>query len=154
MFLLNGSPISLDSPFTTPEGTQYPSNWIRLASPEERIAIGITEAPDPIPYDDRFYWGPDNPKDLTQLKTQWTAQIDEAAWQLLQKSDWMQLRKLSDATYTPPAGWLDWRAAIRTQATAAKAAIAAAADVETLRTAVAVAWPPDPVAAAAMSTAK
>jgi hypothetical protein len=62
MFLLNNQPISLDVEFTTPDGTRYPANWIRLASPAERAAIGITEAPDPEYYDQRFYWGPNNPK--------------------------------------------------------------------------------------------
>lgn len=62
MFLLNGTPISSDVEFTTPDGTRYPANWIRLASPAERAAIGITEAPDPEYYDQRFYWGPNNPK--------------------------------------------------------------------------------------------
>jgi hypothetical protein len=62
MFLLNNQPISLDVEFTTPDGTRYPSNWIRLASPAERAAIGITEAPDPEYYDQRFYWSPTVPK--------------------------------------------------------------------------------------------
>lgn len=62
MFLLNGTPISLDVEFTTPDGTRYPANWIRLASPAERAAIGITEAPDPEVYDQRFYWSPTVPK--------------------------------------------------------------------------------------------
>lgn len=61
MFLLNGNPISLDVAFTYNE-IQYPSNWIRLASQQERAAIGITEAPDPEVYDQRFWWGVDNPK--------------------------------------------------------------------------------------------
>ncbi len=62
MFLLDNKPLGLDVPFTTADGTQYPANWIRLASQEERAAIGITEAADPVPYDDRFYWGPGVPK--------------------------------------------------------------------------------------------
>jgi len=62
MFLLDSKPIGLDVPFTTADGTQFPSNWIRLASPEERAAIGITEVADPVAYDDRFYWGPGVPK--------------------------------------------------------------------------------------------
>ena len=62
MFLLNGTPISSDVEFTTPDGTRYPANWIRLASPAERAAIGITEAPDPEVYDQRFYWSPTVPK--------------------------------------------------------------------------------------------
>jgi hypothetical protein len=42
MFTLNGSPISPDTAFSA-GGIQYPANWLRLASPEERAAIGITE---------------------------------------------------------------------------------------------------------------
>ena len=63
MFQLNGNPISLDTAFTL-DGTSYPANWIRLASPKERTAIGITEVADPAPWDDRFYWGVGNPKRL------------------------------------------------------------------------------------------
>lgn len=64
MFKLNGKPLGIDTAFTTEDGTQYPSNWLRLASPEERAAIGITEANEPAVYDDRFYWSPSNPKQL------------------------------------------------------------------------------------------
>ena len=64
MFKLNNTPIGLDQPFTTEDGTQYPSNWLRLASPEERAAIGITEIADAVFYDDRFYWGVNSPKIL------------------------------------------------------------------------------------------
>ena len=61
MFQLNGNSISLDTGFTL-DGTSYPANWIRLASPAERTAIGITEVADPATWDDRFYWGVGNPK--------------------------------------------------------------------------------------------
>ena len=63
MFQLNGNPIGLDTGFTI-DGTSYPANWIRLASPAERAAIGITEVADPVRADDRFYWNGDitNPK--------------------------------------------------------------------------------------------
>jgi hypothetical protein len=62
MFLLNGNPLPLDTPFTV-NGTSYPANWLRLTSIEEKNAIGITEVADPIvAYDDRFFWGVDNPK--------------------------------------------------------------------------------------------
>jgi hypothetical protein len=65
MFLLNDKPISPDTAFTH-EGISYPNNWIRLASPAERAAIGITEVADPVRADDRFYWSGDinNPKAL------------------------------------------------------------------------------------------
>jgi hypothetical protein len=61
MFQLDNKPLALDVPFTH-GGISYPANWLRLASAEERAAIGITEVADPESYDDRFYWGVDNPK--------------------------------------------------------------------------------------------
>ena len=62
MFLLNGSPLPLDTPFTI-DGTSYPANWLRLTSIAEKNAVGITEVADTqAHYDDRFYWGTDNPK--------------------------------------------------------------------------------------------
>jgi len=61
MFQLDNKTLALDTAFTH-NGIQYPSNWLRLASPEERTAIGITEVSDPESYDDRFYWGVNNPK--------------------------------------------------------------------------------------------
>jgi len=62
MFLLNGQPLPIDTPFAVGD-TQYPANWLRLTTIEEKNAIGITEVPDEvIDYDSRFYWGVDNPK--------------------------------------------------------------------------------------------
>jgi hypothetical protein len=61
MFQLNNKPLALDMPFVHNE-ISYPANWLRLASTEEREAIGIFEVDDPAFYDDRFYWGVDNPK--------------------------------------------------------------------------------------------
>jgi hypothetical protein len=62
MFLLNGQPLPIDTPFAVGD-TQYPANWLRLTSLEEKNAVGITEVPDVTEtYDSRFYWGVDNPK--------------------------------------------------------------------------------------------
>jgi hypothetical protein len=62
MFLLNGQPLPLDTPFEI-NGTSYPANWLRLTSLEEKQAVGITEVADvTTTYDDRFYWGVDSPK--------------------------------------------------------------------------------------------
>jgi hypothetical protein len=49
MFLLNGVPLPLDTPFRDAAGNSYPANWLRLTSLEEKQAIGITEVPDPEP---------------------------------------------------------------------------------------------------------
>jgi hypothetical protein len=48
MFILDGKPLPLDRAFTTSDGTQYPANWLRLSTIEERDAIGITEVPDEV----------------------------------------------------------------------------------------------------------
>jgi len=93
MFLLNDRPLSPDSAFVTPDGTQYPANFLRLSSPEERAAIGITEAPDPVWYDQRFYWGPELPKDHGQLVEQWIGQTRTTANTLLAPTDWMVIRE-------------------------------------------------------------
>ena len=49
MFLLNGVPLPLDTPFKDAAGNSYPANWLRLTTLEEKQAIGIIEVPDPEP---------------------------------------------------------------------------------------------------------
>ena len=94
MFILDGKPLAPDSAFTDPAtGVQYPANFLRLASPEERAAIGITEEPDPAPYDQRFYFGPELPKDHTQLVEQWVQQTRTTANTLLAPTDWQVIRE-------------------------------------------------------------
>jgi hypothetical protein len=68
MFLLNGVPLAVDTAFTHND-IQYPANWLRLTTIEEKEAIGITEVADPVRADDRFYWNGDisNPKALEDV---------------------------------------------------------------------------------------
>ena len=63
MYKLNGKPLTLDRPFTV-DGVQYPSNWLRMASEEDKAALGITWEADPVTPDYRFYWSEGNPKAL------------------------------------------------------------------------------------------
>ena len=130
MFTLNGTPISSDVAFTHND-IQYPSNWIKLATPEERAAIGIEEVPDPVWYDERFYWGVDNPKDLDMLKTQWIAQTKAAANAELSQTDWMIIRK-AERNIDIPADVATSRAATIQAANDKEAAITAATTVEEL----------------------
>lgn len=139
MFTLNGNPISLDVAFTHND-IQYPANWIRLATPEERAAIGIEEVPDQQPYDQRFYWGVDNPKDLAQLKSQWIAQTKADANAQLSQTDWMVIRK-AERNIDVPDDITSERAAIIASANIKEAAIAAATTVEEL---IAALFPPAP----------
>jgi len=64
-FKLGTKTIQLDTPFTHND-IQYPANWIRLASEEDKSAIGMTWESDPVRADDRYYWDGDinNPKAL------------------------------------------------------------------------------------------
>ena len=111
MFILDGRPLSPDVPFEH-NGISYPANWLRLASPEEREAIGITEVPDPAPYDQRFYWGPDLPKDHTQLVEQWTQQTRHTANTLLQPTDWIIIREADNGKVADPV-IKTWREQVR-----------------------------------------
>jgi hypothetical protein len=57
-FKLGTKTIQLDTPFTHND-IQYPANWIRLASEEDKSAIGMTWEADAVRADDRFYWNGD-----------------------------------------------------------------------------------------------
>jgi hypothetical protein len=112
MFILNNQPLSPDRAFTTEDGTQYPSNWLRLATVEEREAIGITETPDPIPVDQRFYWDTGIPKDHTELVEQWTAQVKATAGSLLAQTDWY-ITRASETGLAAPQSVIERRSLIR-----------------------------------------
>jgi hypothetical protein len=104
MFILNGKPLSPDVAFTT-GGIQYPANFLRLSTLEEKEAIGITEEPDPATWDQRFYWGytedGELPKDHTQLVEQWVAQTRTTAGTLLAPTDWMVIREADNGVLVP-----------------------------------------------------
>jgi len=135
-FLLNGQPLGVDRPFTDADGTQYPANWLRRASADEKAAIGITEVADPERYDQRFYWGVNNPKALENvnvvdennnpvldsegnqivnegLKSVWVAKQKEIAATLLAPTDWYVTRK-AETDVTVPSAVSTYRAAVRT----------------------------------------
>jgi hypothetical protein len=107
MFILDGKPLSPDVAFTDPAtGVQYPANFLRLSTLEEKEAIGITEVPDPPTWDQRFYWGYTEdgeliPKDHTQLAEQWTQQTRITAGTLIQPTDWMVIREQDNGTAVP-----------------------------------------------------
>lgn len=152
MFLLDGKPLSPDTPFEH-DGIQYPANWLRLASPEDRAAIGIVEVSIQPRPDDRFYWvdGPKQdgswsaiPKDLDGLKKTWTAQFKQTAYTMLLPSDWMIVRKQEDGTAVP-AEWTSYRESVRTTCALAISDIEATTDIEDFIASVsAVQWPRSP----------
>ena len=154
-FLLNGQPLAVGRPFTDADGTQYPSNWLRLASEDEKAAIGITWEADPAPVDTRFYWDHDLPKRLEDepavdeddnpvldadgvqiinkgLKTEWVAQQKQIAGSLLAPSDWYVTRKAEDPTAEIPAAVATYRAAVRATSGTREAEINACTTTEEL----------------------
>ena len=155
-FLLDGQPLAVDTPFRTPDGTQYPANWLRLSSAADKAAIGITEVPDPEPYDQRFYWGPGLPKDHGELVEQWVAATRTTAGSLLIPTDWMVIREMDNGAAMDPA-IKAWREEIRGAAGVKNAAIEATADTDALAAyitgAVYPVWPADPYAPAPVQEA-
>lgn len=65
MFKLNGNTLPIDRGFTHND-INYPRNWLRLATEEDKQRLGITWEADPVRADDRYYWNGelDNPKAL------------------------------------------------------------------------------------------
>ena len=132
MLQLNGKTLQYDKAFVH-DGMQYPANWLRLTSLEEKQAIGIVEVPDApsASWDQRFYWGVDNPKDLDDLKTLWTAKVKETAGSMLSQTDWYVVRQAENSAAVP-AEVLSRRGEIRTLSNEKETAIAACADVAAL----------------------
>ena len=145
MFTLNGQTIRYDHAWTHPEtGVQYPANWMRLTSLAEKQAVGLVEVPNPVAqvYDQRFYWGNNNPKQLedvtdddgnttTGLKTLWKEKQNETAASLLAPSDWRVI-KAQETGGTVPTEWTTYRAAVRTACNTRQTEIDACADVPAL----------------------
>ena len=134
MLQLNGQTLQYDRAFTH-EGISYPSNWLRLTTLEEKQAIGIVEVADPVVgvWDQRFYWGVDNPKDLDDLKTQWKQTQNEIAASLLAPSDWRVVKASEVTDYTVESEWTTYRAAVRTACNTRQTEIDNCADVPALK---------------------
>ena len=150
MFLLNGSPLSPDTAFTAGD-IQYPANWLRLASAEEKAAIGITEVADVVPHDDRFYWALGIPKALDDVlatkedgsplmvqvydaATQSMVDTDKQVVQVGLKSQMIAQVKATAGSLLAATDWKVTRAAegvkaVDAETLAARAAIRAASDV-------------------------
>ena len=155
-YQLESKPLAVGVAFKTSDGTQYPANWLRLASADEKKKIGITEVADPAYYDERFYWGVSKARDLAGLKTEWVEKQKETAGSLLDKYDWYVVRKAEKTTAIPSA-IVTYRDGIRTTCKTREDEINACSDVAALkklidgtydkdgkRTAGITLWPVDP----------
>ena len=144
--------LPMDIPWTHND-VQYPANWLRLSSSQDRAMLGISWGVEQQAWDQRFYWGVDNPKQLddktetvddvevktTGLKTQWKAAQDETAALLLAPSDWRVVKELevnssfAAAKTALPAPWQTYRAAVRTSCNTRQTEIDACKTVEALK---------------------
>ena len=149
--------LPLDVAWTDADGIQRPANWLRLSTERDRELLGITWVADASSnYDQRFYWGVDNPKQLndepildedgndtgevqTGLKTQWKNTQNEIAASLLAPSDWRVVKELevnssfSAAKTAFPTEWQTYRAAVRTACNTRQSEIDACSDVAALK---------------------
>jgi hypothetical protein len=153
-FKLNGSPLAIDVAFKTSDGTQYPANWLRLSTAQEKKDLGITEVADAPTYDSRFYKGDGSAKALDDVnakdeegnllkdengnqvvtlgvKSVLKAQEKVTAGTLLAKYDWYVVRKAEKSTAIPTA-ITTYRDGVRTACDTREKEIDACADTAAL----------------------
>ena len=134
-FLLNGNPLAVDVPFTVGD-INYPANWLRLSTAQEKKDLGITEVADAPTYDSRFYWNDGTARALDDVnevdengdplldengnqvvtlgvKSVLKAQEKVTAGSLLAKYDWYVIRKY-EASKAIPTAIKTYRTAVRT----------------------------------------
>ena len=132
MFIFDGKPLIPDVAFTDPAtGVQYPAIWLRLSTLEEKEAIGITEEPDPIQVDQRFYWDTGIPKDHSQLVEQWVGQVKQTAGSLLSQTDWY-ITRASETGLAAPQSVLTRRTEVRALSNQKEAFLEATATTDEL----------------------
>ena len=145
-FKLNGNPLALDVAFSHND-INYPANWLRLSTADEKTALGITAVSDSPTYDSRFYNSDGTAKSLTDttktidgvdyvtlgVKTILKANEKITAGSLLAKYDWYVVRKAEKSTAIPTA-ITTYRDAVRTACNTRETEIDACADTAALVT--------------------
>lgn len=154
-FKLNGNPLAVDVAFSHND-INYPANWLRLSTAEEKTAIGITEVADAPTYDSRFYWGDGTAKALDDVnakdeegnllknpdgsqmvilgvKSVLKAQEKAHAGSALAKYDWYVVRKAEKSTAIPTA-ITTYRDSVRTACDTREKEIDACSDTAALVT--------------------
>ena len=144
-FKLNGKTLPVDVAFTS-NGVNYPANWLRLTTLDEKKAIGITEVSDAPTWDQRFYTGVDKPKDLDTLKASYIQAQKDTANAQLSIYDWYYTRKYEHGTAVP-AKIIQYRKEVRDACTTREGQINTTSSVDALKTIIdsqLVAWPEVP----------
>ena len=138
--LPDGRLLSPDRAFTLYD-IQYPANWLRLSTAQDRAELGIDWVDNSPTWNQKWYWGYDNggnliPKTYTELKSLWIATTKNTAYKLLQPSDylWPKLQEENSSfaaakTAYAASPWSTWRSTIRTECAAMIAKIEETASV-------------------------
>tara|TARA_A100001391_G_scaffold79291_1_gene51450 strand:- start:38 stop:571 length:534 start_codon:yes stop_codon:yes gene_type:complete len=154
-FKLNGNPLAVDVAFSHND-IQYPANWLRLSTAQEKKDLGITEVADDPVYDSRFYNSDGSAKALDDVnatdengdllkdengdqvvilgvKSVLKAQEKVTAGSLLARYDWYVVRKAEKSTAIPTA-ITTYRDAVRTACDTREKEIDACSDTAALVT--------------------
>ena len=146
MLKLDGKTLQYDRAFTH-NGISYPANWLRLTTLEEKQAIGISEVVvTSQSWDQRFYWGVDNPKDLDDLKTLWKQKQSDIAGSLLAPSDWRVI-KARETGGSVAIDWFNYRRNVRAACNTRQTEIDKCVDVAGLKSLIdnpTTLWPEEP----------
>ena len=78
-FKLDGKPLAVDVPFTVGD-INYPANWLRLASADEKAALKITEVADDPIYDLRFYKSDGTPLALDDVNATYSEDAKDGSY--------------------------------------------------------------------------
>lgn len=147
MWTYNGKAMRAGRTWKDSSGRMYPPQWFGRTTDAEKIAIGWVWTDDPAPYDNRFYWSAELPKEIDDinvtnddgtpmldengnqvvqigLKSNAIAQTKTVAASFLAPTDWYVVRK-SETDEAIPEAVLTYRQAVRTASNAIEAAISA-----------------------------
>jgi hypothetical protein len=151
-FLPENTPFKLD-------GTQFPSNWLNLSTPDEKSRLGIVDVVYGQRADDKYYWVSEDapvvdngvvkvnytatPKELAKCLKQALSAVNAQAYSILLPSDWMVVKAVESSSNVPTA-WSAWRQEIRDQAANQITAVSACTTVDQLAALPSVEWAHDP----------
>jgi hypothetical protein len=152
MYKYNGRIIRVGRGWTDDNGTQHPRQWNKWTA-DEKTARGLVWEDDPAPFDSRFYWSADVPKNIDDvnevdengdplldedgvqvvtlgLKSNAKALVKTQAGGLLAPTDWMVIKASEVADYSVPGDVTTYRASVRTASNTIEAAIDAVTDLD------------------------
>lgn len=141
-YMLDGRRLRVGRPFKTADGVSYSQLWAKQLSEDEKTALGITYEADPAPFDSKYYFSADNPRQLDNgtdddgnttygIRPGILQQQKDSAASLLSKTDWYVTRK-SETDTAIPSNVTTYRAAVRTVCGTREAEIAAVSTTEAL----------------------